>query len=162
MTQKLTEEEYMRAIDHLVEKGLRLPHNVFPGAVPGGVRHLNTRALWNAHPWNPEPRDMGASPKPTWSVIVAEGSAAVLDIRKLRMVASLRQEARRRISRAYGGTDWLGEMHRRLRGEATPEQDAERDRLRAVCKTVEARIGVAATQADLDAIDPLDASLWAV
>lgn len=161
MTQRITDVEYMRAIDHLIENGLRVPHGFFPGSIPGGVNYLNTRAKWNAYKWNPEPADPKASSKPTWSAVVAAAPTALLAIARERHAVQVRQEARRRITLAYGADDWQDEMEKRARGAGTAEQDTERDRLRGVCKALEKRIADAVTITDLESIEPVDDALWA-
>lgn len=169
----MNRRDFELAVGVLVEEGLRLPYDHFPGSYPGGERDVrSTRALWDDYVWGgPEDAtgpqylahlkhfagpDLKASPKPTRSELLAalarartkQHEAARADI-----VLALDAEARRLISAAYGASAWEQEVHLRLRGGHTPEQDAERERLRGVHDTLRRRVRAATTSADLAAID---------
>ena len=145
---------------------LELPHGFMPGTVPGGLDAGFDQVRWNAYGWNPIPglpelgHDPNAGSKPSWADILrANADAALDDLRRQRTNDANRQTGSR-ISAAYRASGPDDEIWRRLRGEATPEQDAERDRLLHACRALKARIQAARTRAQLEAIDPADNRQW--
>lgn len=130
-----------RACRHMVSLGFRLPHGVMPGSRPGGIDPDFTRAEWLDYAWNPIPGmdglpgtagfDPQASAKFSWRQLVwADREGELLELRE-RLAREVDQEARARITAAYGADDWDDEIQRRLAGRHTAAQDTERDRLRA-------------------------------
>ena len=120
----------------------------------------------NAAEWNPPPgasvsyRD--APPKPTFEQLVTalvdkiERSAELA--RKLR---ALKVEGSRRITAAYGAESWEDEVQRRLRRAHTPQQDAERERLRAAYAALrDWLLSPERTGAELAGFEPATDALW--
>lgn len=176
--------EFARALDTLESEGAVWPHGVrpmtravqHPGEAGGHVetvedRFPRTAAEWDAYPYNP-PGDMAAIPefravdpdataKPTYAALRAAQARATADGRDDALLR-LSDECRRRISAAYGASDWADEIERRLAARHTAAQDAERDRLRTRHAAVKAWIlDPARTAPELAAFDPTDAAHWA-
>lgn len=106
--------------------------------------------------------DPEAADKPTWAALVAAERAARLGRLPAALIRQANAQARTRIATAYAGTpDRIEELTRRLNGQATPAQDAERARLVAVCHALEARIRAADTVEALEAIDVASDAAWA-
>ena len=78
---------------------------------------------------------------------------------RIRRARHLKAECRRRITAAYGADDWQDEMEIRVRGDATAEQNTERDRLRGVYRAEVARFAGADT-GTVDRFDPADDAVW--
>ena len=98
---------------------------------------------------------------PTWLELVEAERLAMLDSFKQESTRSLRFICQRRITKAYGADSFNDEIATRTRGDSTPEQDAERERLRAKYREIKATLLSQSTERELLSID-LDAnSLWA-
>lgn len=143
---------------------LLLPH----GCVPlwPGVSEIS-QDIWDATTWNPpagqagggEP-DRGASPKPSWARLQLE--VRMLEASPIEMTATLNDLCETAIINAYGARDRQHEMQKRMAGQATVEQDAERVRLVARCHEVETAIASADTLAKREAIlGKLSDGTWA-
>ena len=135
---------------------LTLPYNSTPLFEDGA---LVTERMWNAKQWNPpdqhghavdEKSDPYASRKPTWEDLVAAFQERQLGDDRAEALAFLQSEARRHISVAYGASSAMDEVWRRLRGETTPEMDAERERLRVRYRIVKAALEAAGSIAELE------------
>lgn len=155
------------ALALLEEEGLRLPHGLPPGSYPGGCDQRFTAATWAEYAWETVggrfPRisaaDQAASAKPSWAVVTAAARRASLEGARSAAAERLRVECRSRITSAYGETSWHDEIEARLRGGSTPQQDAERDRLRGRYKALTKTLG-AMTSAQLRAFDATDDTYW--
>lgn len=148
--------------------GIVVPYNVIPGdrVRPARIPDF-TKTSWDAYQWNPpeflsgefpDP-DPAASPKPSWSTVLKAARMGELIHLADRVAISLRDEAARRITAAYGETDFRGEMELRLRGGHTPAQDAARERLRARYKALTARVRTMSLT-ELEAFDPYADAHW--
>ena len=104
--------------------------------------------------------DPAASAKPTWEAI--EAALLLAKIKETQQVAliELRSECKRRITAAYGETDFDDEVALRLRGAATAEHNAERDRLRTIYRAHKITIADG-KQAVIDAMDIYADATWA-
>ena len=157
-----------RAILYLYRnEGLVLPYGYPPGSFPGGINSEFDETTWGVYQWNPpqhipnyDTPDPEASPKPTWAKLVESDPKAVVATKKQELLNQLGEEARRRITRAYGVRDWNHEIQLRLRGSNTTEQDQERDRLRAVHATLEAQIKSASSTQTLEELNLTDDTVW--
>jgi len=154
--------EFQLVINRLVRvNGLRLPWMTMPGSFPGGVANpAITEATWEAYIWqDPENVDPDASDKPSWDDLVAN-LVHVNESRAWgRTTRAIDSEERRRITEAYGARNLEEEVLYRLRG-ATPEQDAERDRLHAVAEGLRRRLRDAEGLEAMETIDPTDDDEW--
>ena len=121
------------------------------------------RKAWESEAWH-WPYDRS---KPSWLKMLAAERRALLRLRKADAMQALRREGRRRITAAYappgepGTFSFEDETAVRLRGENTPAQDADRERLRGRYRALKARIEATSTEAQLLAIDVRDHGLWA-
>ena len=129
-----------------------LPYGCAP-IVKGNVGAVR----WRKIGWNPAERQQGfevpdprASAKPAFSFLEAELALLECDPEELRYDLGLACEAA--ITAAYGARDRQHETQRRLAGQSTAAQDAERVRLIARCHAVEAQIEGARTIAQRKAI----------
>lgn len=105
--------------------------------------------------------DKDASPKPTWSQIVAAATKTVLSSARAEAYRLLRKECRRRITVAYDAEDLNDEILTRLRGGATADQDAARDTLLASYRKVKAWIYAdSRTSQELERFDPEKEEHW--
>ena len=160
----MTPRELQLAMRELVLDGLRLPHDHFPGAYHGGHLEFATEELWNLYPWNPPAFitleiDALASPKPTWAEIEAQVDPGQVRFLAPLLRLDLRRECRERITVAYGENTFDAEMELRLRSD-TPDEDAERDRLRARYRELKDRIETG-TLEELRALDLETDATWA-
>ena len=169
----MDDKQLQLAISNLVEKeGLILPHGVFPGSLPGGVvsNIAENQAVWNTYDWDP-PKflshlpdfsvvDTNASDKPTYVALMVASGAGELDELKGRLLYLLKEETRRRVILAYEASSFEDELMIRLRGEGTPAQDIERDRLRTVYRGLKTTIN-AGSLSKLQALDIQSDSVWA-
>ena len=142
----MTREEVEIALLQIVTE---LPHAVLAHLQEGRALAM-TESDWGNLGWE------GVATKPTWVAIQAQAA----EQRRLDFPVRLRDEARRRISAAYGEATFEGEIELRLRGGHTEAQDAERDRLRTVYKAQVAAVA-AMTPAEIIVYDPAADSLWA-
>ena len=133
---------------------LRLPF----GAQPAFDRPVS-KAIWESTSWNPPYQrftmphpDPQASPKPTWTQLVAWYESYVAP-KPERLLADLRQAAQHAITAAYGATDWQDEITLRLRSGHTAEQDEERERLRVRYQATKAAISLASSVSELQALE---------
>ncbi len=149
----------------MAHDGLRPPHGFLPGSFPGGIDTMFDEATWKAYGWNPIPGlpdygpDPDASPKPAWAMIAEAGERAAAEDLRQERAQGVDREATRRIRKAYGARSWEHEARRRLRGAATEEQDAERDRLRRLCRALRKRIETMDAGA-LERFDAADDRHW--
>ena len=120
------ERFFKRGFQQLADEGLTLPTDGIPSAP--------TAAEWDAFPWSP------AKDKPTWEQLMAACFYGLAARNKATILEALKSECSRRITAAYGMTEWRDEMEMRLRGESTKAQDAERERIRARYATLKARL----------------------
>ena len=171
------EHEYALAgIRRLIkQEGLRLPYQVTPGAIPGGLdgRIFADDESWEDYQWNPpdyldydEP-DPQASPKPTFLAIEAAARAADLLDRQAGLKRRFKKACHEKIAAAYhpqAATDPHREWEVRLSGQDTTAADAERARLVARYQQYRQQIDEAVDivhLAPLDALDPDADSTWA-
>ena len=147
------------------EKGLRLPGGLLPGSYTGGILSVFSRDDWNRYDWSScggllSSPDLSASQKPS----IATMRTAIDEARKIDTRAAhldtLRAEAERRITAAYGETTFDDEVKLRLRAGDTQKQNTERDRLRAIYVTKKGAL-MAMTLPQLQAFDPTTDSHWA-
>ena len=125
---------YLEAEDRIV-----FPHGFVPGSCVGGCSSEFTSATWAAYDWDtvggvfPDitAADPAASPKPSWSQLLAARKAAEVKQLRAQHSKALKAECERRIMAAYGETTLNDEILLRLRNGHTAAQDVERDRLRA-------------------------------
>ena len=169
----LTPEELGNAINELVERGLKLPYDLYPGSFLGGTNHIPNAGAWERYRWNPpeymahQPEyadeDPKASGKPDWEEIVEAARGGQSKVYRERLIRALSEECQRRITISYVGEDDLTkEIFLRLRGDHPEGSDDERDRLRARSKEIR-RMIEAASPDELREIDPLlyDDMFWA-
>ena len=99
---------------------------------------------------------------PTWEALVEAERLAILDLQKSVTLEFLRYNAAHRITRdAYDAHDRDDERDIRLRGDQTPAQDTERDRLRTKYREIRDMLNAQATEEELFAINLKDDKLWA-
>jgi len=98
--------------------------------------------------------------KPSFKVLAPMVAARRFAAAKDSTLATLSTEATRRISACYGVETFDAEVKLRLRGGHTPAQDAERDRLRGVYRTLKAQIQKMPTVAKLEALDVISDAHW--
>ena len=169
----MTPKQFELALGYLMAAGLRLPHGIFPGLEPGGVRAFPAAKDWAFYQWNPpeylvgqagfdecQEADRDASAKPTWAAIEAAHAIAAPPALREQRQGELRAECRRRITAAYGAADWQDEIEKRAGGRVSAEQDAERDRLRATHAALTAALA-GMTLGELEAFKPADDTNWA-
>ena len=173
----MTNEEFQAVFSYLTRyhedeqsQDWYLPYGFLPGSYPGGQVDLSRSTHWRRYGWNPpqhlrhlpefaEPDNI-ASPKPDWSVLVANVGPAMLAILRPRALRDLRLECKRRITAAYGEAAFDDEMALRLRNGHTLAQDGERDRLRAVYQSLKGQIETAGYET-LKTFSVKDDALWA-
>ena len=169
----MNDEQLYDAIFHLVKIGqLVLPYNSLPGSKPGGeVKGIGkNEASWLAYTWNPPqflshlPQnaavDLNASDKPSYAdLVIASGQRELIDLRESTTYVA-KEEAQRRIVLAYGATSFDNEIMLRLRGDATTQQNTERDRLRAVYNSLKTTIKTGSLS-QLRVLDLQSDSVWA-
>lgn len=152
-----------RACNYMVSIGYKLPYGLLPGSYPGGVNLEFTEEEWENYWWNPprgyELPDPECSSKFSWRQLIwADVQAKRVQLPE-QWSRELRAECHRRITQAYEADDAQDEIWKRLRGDNTPEQDTERDRLRAKCKALIAALPNLDLES-LEAFDPTDDSHW--
>lgn len=175
----MTHDEFVTAIRYLEgEAG----HAVWPGAMAPMARELHPsdggpvyagrqewpedEASWTAYQYNPpqfapllvpaadarpEVRD-----KPTWEQLQLAAATGALEEARTELLQQLRVECELQIQLAYEARDAWDELHLRLRGDATDEQDTERDRLRTLYRGYRAQVTAATTVAALRQLSPFD------
>ena len=143
---------------------ISLPHGVCPHITAGTIVNEDAweRLLWNPPAGNPHlVADPSASPKPTWLTISTAAASETVESLRHRCLASLSTETERAIQTSYGVTSWRKEIEMRLAGRHTPQQDAERDRIRTRYKALKADIGAATIVSELEAIQSrIDDGTW--
>lgn len=156
------------AIEYLVEnEGLKIPHEIAPWSSSNSEPHLFTEAEWNSYAWNPVPEEphLGLDPeahaKPSWErLLVALEAAPVAKLKEELRLRIDNEVTHNRIPQAYGQDTTQQEILFRLSGRHTPEQDAERDRLRAVAQVLKDVVEASLTIEALQTIDPEEDSTW--
>ena len=153
----MNREQFVAAINWLRRQDppLVLPFNIMPGEKPGGNALTFTRTTWKRYAWNPpgtlpfddDAWDDAASPKPTWTMLQQALTPAELARAQGAALKELDNICMRKIIVQYGASSLEQEILLRLRNGQTPEQDAERDRLRGVCQRHESAIRAATTTA---------------
>lgn len=154
-------DDFAVGLHTLYDRGtIILPH----GCIPYGIQGEITEEIWREISWNPPAgyehltkADPDGSNKPTYATVIAiveeRKYAAVL------LIAALRIECHKRINAAYGAEGWDNEIELRLRGDTTADQDIERDRLRAVCKSKIVEV-LTMTPTQRMVFDAEDDSIW--
>ena len=103
--------------------------------------------------------DLTASPKSYWSVLLTHVTPTMRTRLLLGRLQHLRAECKRRITFVYGETRFEDELVKCLRGD-TATQNAERDRLRGICRTLKASVATM-TYPQLQVFDPSAEALGA-
>ena len=181
----ITNIQIEQALDYL---GIKAPHNLHIGSIPGGVITPATEADWDAFQWNPPQYyrqagtftvgdttfeieqamvdelgvvDAEAGAKPTWSdLMIAISSANTREIKR-NLLRVLRNICRARITTAYGQDNHHDEIELRLGGRHTEAQDTERERLRTRYSIIKAWIeSTDRTLTELEALDLNDDANW--
>ena len=161
-------DDFFRACDYLVEHGHKFPHGQTPGAEVGGFVNVGIdKETWDAYREDPPEflphitdLDPEADPKLSYEQLEAAAAKANPEFHKRRLDRVLRTECRRRIIEAYGARNAEHEIQKRLRGDTTPEQDTERDRLRQVYRTLKDNLD-GMDMAALESFDATDDAHWA-
>ena len=142
---------------------IKLPHGLTPEWPMGTIV---TNDVWLATDWNPptgaavRTADPNASLRPSYQRVQFYERRHRLEAKRRTIVGTLSAECHRRIYTQYGAADWREEVERRLNGETSPEQDIERERLRARYRAL--RDGFTALSDDaLLAFDPAADDNWA-
>lgn len=177
----MNKTDFFTALRHIdrADPERHWPHHLIPGAWSDGVSVSEeagaltpSQANYNGYQYNPPGLatalfpDADAAPtvrpQPTWEEIEAAYRAVKLEVQRraaLDSLDELRREASRRITIAYGKQRFQDEAALRLRGGHTEEQDAERDRLRAVYRALKLSLA-GMNDAQLLAFDPADDNHW--
>lgn len=150
----MSPDELKRVLHHLHDgpSGFALPYSCTPLTY-----EPLTEELWEDVQWNPAQGQAGhtepdprASPKPSWGRL--QLTLRALNAQKEIVSAVLNEACEVAIIAAYAARDRQHETQKRLAGETTPAQDAERVRLIARCHAVEAEIEAAGTLTKREAI----------
>ena len=127
--------------------------------------------MWELYEWNPpeylkhidefSEADPSADLQPMWEELVGALPMARMGTHRRRGTVGIHIEGNRRITEAYGATDWQDEIQIRLGGRQPAGSDAERDRLRSRHASLKTWVEHAdRTIADLEAFDPTDDARW--
>ena len=144
-------------LHHMIsEHGFVLPYHKTPKPTPAERHPIFDEISWDNYQWNPpvfydragellftEP-DPNASPKPTWTTLIATNRDFELSGTRSTLLEDLDEIATRRIALLYhpkADTDPHREWQVRLSGADTSEQDAERLRLVRRHGEIKQRIG---------------------
>ena len=141
---------------HDADTPFKLPHGCVP-LTEGPITKNDWEGPTATIRWNPAHGETGfnnpdptASPRPSWSVL--ENTSRSIKAAPARMLRALDLRCTAEISDNYGVSSRMQEYQKRLAGQTTPEQDAERVRLIARCHAVEAEIATADTLEKREAI----------
>ena len=151
----MTLEEYTTALNIIDPTNESFPHRLQPmlrivevdGYYESRLLPPADKEEWDNYQWNPpkyalrEDAEFDNRPeviaKPSWDELQAALRKAKRQAKSFdetqhirRLKTALEFEVERRISANYNAKDFNSEMRKRLRGDSTPAQDAERDRLR--------------------------------
>ena len=96
-------------------------------------------AEWVALEWDPD-TGRGVVAKPSWTALKAAWTARSTHVANRRVEEKRRHYRMRIATEAYGAVDQLDEIHRRMNGEATPEQHARAAAIRKQYRAAKRRI----------------------
>ena len=159
---------------HLESLGYSWPHGVIPGQNlddPKDEDFSFDRERWEGRIFNPPPElgseaeyDENAMPPLSYDEILHFHDLSVLDGKKEQIIEEVNTQCTRRIAESYHPEGW-GNRDKEWQARLKPGVDltlpnAERERLIAVCHSLEEKIRAASDVAALEEIDVTSEEVW--
>lgn len=177
----MTNEEFHDAMQSFADDGKRWPHDLKPltratlydekgmrfalEEHPGDV----TKEQWEQYDYNPPEfakrmfpeADLrpDVRPKPSWQEVLDGGKRQMFEEGRANSLSAIGFECTHRVNLALGARDYQHSIRKQIRGDVTPAQLVERDRLRAVHKA-QVKLVEAMTAEQLAEYDPSADAIW--